>query len=149
MEGVVTVKDTRANLDAMQIYRQNEAVKIAQALSAEGIIDSVADTAKTVVTVAGSVLTLVTKFFPGKVDDIAHAIAQPAVLSLIEASRNLLKGIFVNKDQEQICASMSDLSGNIQNITIRDTNIVETVRQRRAAKLESENRIEPERKAML
>ena len=135
MEGIITIKDTRDNLDAMKNYRAEEAKKIANSLSTEGIIDTVADTAKTVVTVAGSVLTLATKFFPGKLDDIAVAVAQPAIINVIDAGRNLLKGIFVNKDKEQICASISDLSGNVKNITIKDANLVETINKKTVGKI--------------
>jgi hypothetical protein len=135
MEGIITVKDTRENLNAMQQFRQSEAIKIAKSLSTEGVIDTIADGVKTVVTTAGLVLNVVTKFFPGKLDDIAVAVAQPAIVSVIDAGRNLIKGILVNKDQQQIVASITDLSCNAKEITIKDSNLVETLKNKAAEKV--------------
>ena len=129
LEGIITVKDTRQNLTAMQEIRKQEAQRIVSSLNGENIIDSIVDGVKTVVTVAGTVLNVVTKFIPGKADDLALILAQPAILNAIEASRGLLKGIFISKDVNQITASLVDVAGNVKDITIKDTNLVETVKQ--------------------
>ena len=129
LEGIITVKDTRQNLTAMQELRKQEAQRIVSSLNGENIIDSIVDGVKTVVTVAGTVLNVVTKFIPGKADDLALILAQPAILNAIEASRGLLKGIFISKDVNQITASLVDVAGNVKDITIKDTNLVETVKQ--------------------
>ncbi len=141
MEGVITVKETRSNLTGMQQIRSQEAQKIANALSTEQIIDNVANGITFVVNTVGTVMNVVTKFIPlpGEIDDIAVAIAQPALVGAVEAARNFFKGILVNHDREQIQASITDLAGNVQNITIRDTNLNQMVEQRRAQKKNPHN----------
>lgn len=136
MEGVITVKDTRENLTAMQQYRKFEAEKIAKSLNGERIIDAIMDGLKFIVSVAGMVLTVVTKFFPGKADDLAVILAQPAILNAIEAARGALKGIFVSKDNNQINAALVDFSGNVKNISIKDTNLVKTIDKQADIKVE-------------
>ena len=127
MEGIITVKDTRENLTAMQQYRKFEAEKIAKSLNGEKIIDAIMDGLKFIVSVAGMVLTVITKFFPGKVDDLAVILGQPAILNAIESARGALKGIFVSKDNDQIHAALVDFNGNVKDISIKDTNLAQTV----------------------
>ena len=132
MEGVITIKDTREHVDAMHEMQKSEVASKANQAGPGGIIDGIADTIKTIVSVAGSALSIATCFIPGgKIAGAATIMAQPAIVGAIEAGKNLLKGIFVNHDQEQICASMSDLAGNVQNISIRDVNLARTVGGRR------------------
>ena len=134
MEGVITVQDTRETLDAMREFQKNEVVTKANQVGPGGMIDGITDTIKTAVSVAGSVLSMIACFVPGgKIATAATIAAQPAILGAIEAGKNLLKGIFVNQDQEQIRASMSDLAGNVQNISIRDVNLAKTVAKKREA----------------
>ncbi len=135
MEGIITVKDTRENLTAMQQYRKYEAEKIAKKLNGEGIIDTIIDGLKFVVTVAGMVLTVVTKFFPGHVDDLAVILAQPAILNAIESARGVLKSVFISKDNGAINAALVDFNGNVKDISIKDTNLVETVKDKAAVKI--------------
>lgn len=135
MEGIITVKDTRENLNAMQQYRKYEAEKIAKSVTGEGIIDTIIDGLKFIVTVAGMVLTVVTKFFPGHADDLAVILAQPAILNAIESARGVLKSVFVSKDNGNISAALVDFAGNVKNITIKDTNLVETVKDKAAVKI--------------
>ena len=136
MEGIVTVKDTRENLNAMQQYRKYEAEKIAKKITGEGIIDTIIDGLKYIVTVAGMVLTVVTKFFPGHADDLAVILAQPAILNAIESARGVLKSVFISKDQGEIRAALVDFSGNVKDISIKDTNLVETVKNKAAVKVQ-------------
>ena len=136
MEGIITIKDTRENLNAMQQYRKYEAERISKSVTGEGIIDTIMDSLKFIVTVAGMVLTVITKFFPGHVDDIAVILAQPAILNAIESARGVLKSIFISKDNGQIQAALVDFSGNVKDITIKDTNLVETVKNKTADKMQ-------------
>ena len=122
--GIITVRDRRENLVNMQQFRNHEAQQV---INPEQIIDNIANGLNFVVNVSGTILNVVTKIIPGKLDDIAVAIAQPAVIGAIEAGRNLCKGLFVNKDAEQIASSFADLAGNVTDISIRDTNLVETL----------------------
>ena len=135
MEGIITIKDTRENLTAMQQYRKYEAEKIVKSINGEGIIDAIIDGIKTIVTVAGMVLTVITKFFPGHVDDIAVILAQPAILNAIESARGLLKSVFISKDNGMINAALVDLHGNVKDISIKDTNLVDTVKNKAAIKI--------------
>ena len=135
MQGVVTIKDTRENLNAMQQYRKYEAEKIAKSVTGENIIDTIIDGIKSIVTVAGMVLTVITKFFPGKADDLAVILAQPAILNAIESARGVLKSVFISKDSGQISAALVDFSGNVKDITIKDTNLVDTVKNKAAVKI--------------
>ena len=125
--GIITIKDTREHLDAMQQLRAAEAEKIMKRVNGETLIDTICDWIKSIVTIAGMVLTVITKFFPGKADDLAVILAQPAILTTIEAARGALKSIFVSKDSKQITAALVDFSGNVRNITIPDKNVVTTV----------------------
>ena len=125
--GIITIKDTREHLDAMQQLRAAEAEKIMKRVNGETLIDTICDWIKNIVTIAGMVLTVITKFFPGKADDLAVILAQPAILTTIEAARGALKSIFVSKDSKQITAALVDFSGNVRNITIPDKNVVTTV----------------------
>lgn len=127
MEGIITIKDTRENLTAIQQYRKYEAEKIAKSVTGESLIDTIIDVVKSIVTVAGMVLTVITKFFPGKADDLAVILAQPAILGAIESARGLLKSVFISKDNKQITAALVDFGGNVKNITIPDKNVVSTV----------------------
>ena len=127
MEGIITIKDKRENLDAMQQYRKYEAEKIRKSVTGESLIDTIIDGIKAVVTIAGMVLTVITKFFPGKLDDLAVILAQPAILGAIESARGVLKSVFISKDNKQITAALVDFGGNVKNITIPDKNIVTTV----------------------
>ncbi len=136
MEGIITVKDTRANLTAMQQYRKYEAEKIVKSVTGEGIIDTIIDGLKCIVTVAGMVLTVITKFFPGKADDLAVILAQPAILNAIEAARGVLKSVFISKDNGKISAALVDFAGNVKDITIKDTNLVDTVKNKASVKIE-------------
>ena len=43
MEGIVTVKDTRENLNAMQQYRKYEAERVMKSVNGESIIDTIID----------------------------------------------------------------------------------------------------------
>ena len=135
MEGIITIKDTRENLTAMQQYRKYEAEKIAKSINGEGIIDAIIDGIKTIVTVAGMVLTVITKFFPGHVDDIAVILAQPAILNAIESARGLLKSVFISKDNGMINAALVDLHGNVKDISIKDSNLVDTVKNKANIKI--------------
>ena len=135
MEGIVTIKDTRYTLTAMQQYRKYEAEKIVKSITGEGLIDTIIDGIKTIVTVAGMVLTVITKFFPGKADDIAVILAQPAILNAIESARGVLKSVFISKDNGQINAALVDFHGNVKDITIKDTNLVQTVKDKAAIKV--------------
>ena len=134
--GIITVQDTRENLMNMQQFRNNQ---VQQVINPEQIIDDVANGLSFVVNVAGTVLNVATKIIPGKLDDIAVAVAQPAVIGAIEAGRNFFKGVFVNKDAEQISSSFADLAGNVMDISIRDTNLVETLQVRKQARQDLEN----------
>ena len=136
MEGIVTIKDTRENLNAMQQYRKYEAEKIVKSVTGEGIIDTIIDGLKFIVTIAGMVLNVVTKFFPGHVDDIAVILAQPAIINAIESARGVLKSVFISKDHGEIKAALVDFGGNVKDITIKDTNLVETVKAKAAIKVE-------------
>ena len=79
--------------------------------------------------IAGMVLTVITKFFPGHVDDLAVILAQPAILNAVESARGVLKSIFISKDNGQINAALVDFKGNVQDISIKDSNLAETVRK--------------------
>lgn len=136
MEGIITVKDTRENLNAMQQYRKYEAEKIAKSVNGEGIIDAIIDGLKFIVSVAGMVLTVITKFFPGHVDDIAVILAQPAILKAIESARGVLKSVFISKDNGEIRAALVDFSGNVKDISIKDTNLVETIKNKGVVKIQ-------------
>ncbi len=127
MEGIITVKDTRENLDAMQQYRKYEAERIQKSVTGESIIDAIIDSIKAIVTIAGMVLTVITKFFPGKADDLAVILAQPALLGAIESARGALKSVFVSRDNKQITAALVDFAGNVKNITIPDKNVAQNV----------------------
>ena len=127
MEGIITIKDTRENLNAMQQYRKYEAEKVIKSVNGESIIDTIIDGIKTIVSIAGMVLTVITKFFPGHVDDIAVILAQPAILNAIESARGVLKSVFISKDNGQINAALVDLQGNVRDISIKDTNLAKTV----------------------
>ena len=116
MEGIITIKDTRENLTAMQQYRKYEAEKIVKSINGESIIDTIIDGIKSIVTIAGMVLTIITKFFPGKADDLAIILAQPAILNAIESARGVLKSVFISKDNGQISAALVDFSGNVKDI---------------------------------
>ena len=135
MEGIITVKDTRENLNAMQQYRKYEAEKIVKSVTGEGIIDTIIDGLKFIVTVAGMVLTVITKFFPGHVDDLAVILAQPAILNAIESARGVLKSVFVSKNNGEISAALVDFAGNVKDITIKDTNLVDTVKNKASIKI--------------
>lgn len=136
MEGIITVKDTRENLNAMQQYRKREAEKIVKSVNGEGIIDTIIDGLKFNVNVAGMVLTVVTKFFPGHVDDLAVTLGQPAILNAIESARGVLKSVFVSKDNDEIRAALTDFGSNVKDITIKDRNLVETVKDKASAKIQ-------------
>ena len=136
MEGIITIKDSRENLNAMQQYRKYEAEKIAKSVNGEGIIDAIIDGLKLIVSVAGMVITVITKFFPGHVDDIAVILAQPAILNAIESARGVLKSVFISKDHGEIKAALVDFSGNVKDITIKDTNLVETVKNKASVKIQ-------------
>ena len=82
------------------------------------------------------VLTVITKFFPGHADDLAVILAQPAILNAIESARGVLKSVFVSKDNGKINAALVDFSGNVKNITIKDKNIVETVKDKANIKIQ-------------
>ena len=127
MEGIITIQDSRENLTAMQQYRKYEAEKIVKSVTGEGIIDAIMDGLKFIVTVAGMVLTVITKFFPGKADDLAVILAQPAILNAIESARNVLKSVFVSRDNGKITAALVDFAGNVKDISIKDTNLANTV----------------------
>ena len=136
MEGIITIKDNRENLNAMQQYRKYEAEKIAKKITGEGIIDTIIDGLKFIVTVAGMVLTVVTKFFPGHADDLAVILAQPAILNAIESARGVLKSVFISKDNGEIRAALVDFGGNVKDISIKDSNLVETVENKAAIKVQ-------------
>ena len=136
MEGIITIQDKRENLNAMQQYRKYEAEKIVKSVNGESLIDTIIDGIKTIVSVAGMVLTVITKFFPGKLDDIAVILAQPAILNAIESARGVLKGVFISKDNGKINAALADFNGNVKNITIKDTNLVDTVKDKAAVKIQ-------------
>ena len=135
MEGIITIKDKRENLTAMQQYRKYEADRIAKKLNGESIIDAIIDGVKCIVSVAGMVLTVITKFFPGHADDLAVILAQPAILNAIESARGVLKSVFVSRDNGEIKAALVDFSGNVKDISIKDTNLVETVKDKAAIKV--------------
>ena len=130
MEGIITIKDTRENLTAMQQYRKYEAEKIVKSINGESIIDTIIDGIKSIVTIAGMVLTIITKFFPGKADDLAIILAQPAILNAIESARGVLKSVFISKDNGQISAALVDFSGNVKDISIKDSNLVKNVKNK-------------------
>ena len=135
MEGIVTIKDTRENLNAMQQYRKYEAEKIRKSVNGEGIIDTIIDGLKFIVSVAGMVLTVITKFFPCHADDLAVILAQPAILNAIESARGVLKSVFISKDNGKINAALVDFAGNVKDITIKDTNLVDTVKNKAEIKI--------------
>ena len=151
MDGIITIKDTRDNVSAMQQFQRNEAVDTINNAAPVNNIDVIGNTIKSVVSVAGSVLNIAACFIPGgKIARIASLIAQPAILAAINSGKELLNGIFVNKSQEQICASMSDLAGNIQNISIGDRNLAQTIssKKERNKPIDTDYMV-PERKARI
>ena len=131
MEGVITIKDSRENLNQMQEWRRKEASKIIKNQKTENTIDTVVDVTKSVVSFAGTVATIAMTICPldGPAGELAVMAATPTLVQAVESSRNLLKGIFVNRDFKQIQAAMSDIQSNVKNITIPDRNMAQTVRQ--------------------
>ena len=128
MEGVITISDSRENLERMKEWRRKEATKVINQNNTENIIDNVIDITKSVVSVAGAVATVVMTICPfdGPLGETATILATPALVQAVESSRNLLKGIFVNKDRTQITAAIADLKQNVQEISVIDKNLVKT-----------------------
>ena len=124
MEGVITISDSRENLERMKEWRRKEATKVINQNNTENIIDIT----KSVVSVAGAVATVVMTICPfdGPLGETATILATPALVQAVESSRNLLKGIFVNKDRTQITAAIADLKQNVQEISVIDKNLVKT-----------------------
>lgn len=128
MEGIITVKENRETYDAMKEWRKNEALKMTKNEKTENKIDQIVDITKSVVGVVGSVVTIALTICPldGPAGEIAFGAATAAAVQAVESSRNLLKGIFVNKDPGQIAAAIADLQQNVKDITIADRNTAKT-----------------------
>ena len=128
MEGVITVDASREELERLKAWRAEQAKKVVNKSNAETIIDKVVDVTKCVVGVAGTIATVVLAICPldGPAGEIATIAATPSLVAAVESSRNLLKGIFVEKSPEQITAAMADLKGNVKDISIRDVNLLKT-----------------------
>ena len=129
MEGIITVQDSRENLNQMKQWRAKEATKIAKNQKVENTIDNIVDVAKSVVSFAGTAATVALTVcqVDGPFGEALAVAATPGLVQAVESSRTLLKGIFVNKDVNQIRASMSDVVGNVKNISIPDKNMAQTV----------------------
>ena len=129
MEGIITLKYSRKNLDKMKFWRKCEASKVVDYQKREENIDKFVNITKGVVSFAGTAATVALSVCPldGPFGEIATVAATPALVQAVESSRGLLKGMFVNKDSNQIQAAMTDLQSNVKNITIPDRNIAKTV----------------------
>ena len=103
MEGIITVQDSRENYNKMQEWRAKEAATISKNQQLENKIDNVIDGVKSVVTFAGTAATIALAVCPvdGPVGETLTALATPALVSAVEASRGLLKGLLVNHDLNQ------------------------------------------------
>ena len=141
LEGIITIQDTRENLDKMKEWRSREASKIINQNNTEIIIDNIVDVTKSVVSFAGTVATVVMAICPfdGPAGEIATMLATPALVNAVEAGRGLLKGVFVSHDREQITASIADLRGNVKEISAIDKNMVRNVSQTNIVNQEKNN----------
>ena len=128
MEGVITVDASREELERLKAWRREQAKKVVNKSAAETIIDKVIDVTKCVVGVAGTVATVALAICPldGPAGEIATMAATPALVGAVESGRNLLKGLFVEKDPNQISSALADLNGNVKNISIKDVNLLKT-----------------------
>lgn len=145
MEGVITVQETRSDVDALKDWRNKEAQRIIQQNNTEKIIDKVAEVTKTVVGIAGTVATVILSVCPvdGPFGELATVLATPALIKAVDAGKDLLKGIFVKKDTNQINAAMASLSGDIKDITIADKDYVKTHGIQRAGQASLNAPVEP------
>ena len=127
MEGVITVKDSRQNLEAMQKWR-NEATKTVQQENLKNGFQNVAnialDVAKIGTLAVGSVATVVAALSPAPVLSPVIAKASMALAGAVEGSKQLLNGVSREEGLQQITASLSDLRGSVKDVSIRDRNIV-------------------------
>lgn len=126
MEGIITIKDTKENLEKLKQWQKDKIKQITN--NPEKSIDKAVDVTKSVVTFAGTTATVVLAVCPldGPVGEIATMLATPALVKAVESSRDVLKSIFVTKDRNQITASIADLKGNIKDISVIDKNMVQT-----------------------
>ena len=128
MEGVITVQASRDEVERLKAWKKEQVKEVTQKSGTEKVIDSAVDVAKCVVMFAGAVATVALMICPadGPFGEIACMAAQPALLKAVESCRGVLKGMFVDKNTEQITAAMADLSGNVKDISIKDTNLIKT-----------------------
>lgn len=127
MEGYICVNENREVLERMREEKIKSLKKIEKNHARELIIDKAVDITKGVVTVAGAAVTVAMSFCPfdGPIGEIAAAVATPALVKAIESSRELLKATFIEKNPEHISASLIDVSGNIHQIKMKDSNLVQ------------------------
>lgn len=129
MEGILTVQDTRQNLNNMKEWR-NEAVKTVkqQTMSdnTKNILNVVCDVAKIATLAVGAVATVVAAVSPAPVLSPVVAKVSASVVGIVEGSKALLNGAPREEGVEKITASLSDLKGNIKDVSIRDKNIIKS-----------------------
>jgi hypothetical protein len=128
MEGIITVDASREEVARLKEWRAEEAKKVANKSNTETVIDRVIDITKCVVGFAGTVATVVLAICPldGPAGEIAAIAATPGLMAAVESGRDLLKGIFVEKNPEQINAALADIKGNVKDISIKDVNLLKT-----------------------
>lgn len=128
MEGIITVDASREEVERLKAWRAEQAKKVASKSNTETVIDRVIDITKCVVGFAGAVATVVLAVCPldGPAGEIAAAAATPGLVAAVESGRGLLKGIFVEKNPEQINAALADLQGHVKDISIKDVNLLKT-----------------------
>jgi hypothetical protein len=128
MEGIITVDASREEVERLKAWRAEQAKKVANKSNAETIIDRVFDITKCVVEFAGTVATIALTICPldGPAGEIAMVAATPGLVAAVESGRKLVKGVFVEKDTEQISAALADIKGNVKDISIKDINLLKT-----------------------
>ena len=129
MEGVITIQDSRSNVDALKSWRAKEVATLSRSAKNENKIDNAVNITKSIVSIAGTIATIVMSLCPvdGPVGDTLTVLAKPQLVGAVEASRGLLKGAIVNNDIKQVKASLADVMGNVKEISVKDWNIVQTV----------------------
>ena len=128
MAGIITIKESRHHVAAMKAWGAKMWAAISNSLNSEEKVDYAVNTTKSIISIAGTIATIIMTICPvdGPIGEILIALATPQLVKAVDASRGVLKGA-VNSNPQQVTAALADVLGNVKEIFIRGKGIAKAV----------------------
>ena len=122
MEGVLTVKETRENVQSMEKWR-NDAAKEVAAQNNVGVLNTVIDITKITCMVVGAVATVVAGVVATPAASPVVAKAAFAVSGALDGARMLLNGQSRDEGMQKISAALTNINGETKDVSVKDNDI--------------------------